>query len=1202
MFLKKINLSGFKSFADQISMTFDQQHVTGIVGPNGSGKSNIVDAVRWVMGEQNAKMLRGEKSTDIIFSGSQKRKALAMAEVSLVFDNSSMSQFCPPEYRHEEEITLTRRMYADGQRELSINKKPCRLKDILEFFITSGIGGRSYSMIQQGQVERILQAKPEQLREIIEEAAGTTIFRKKHLETQKKLNLTQENLTRISDVIQEVKTRLDELSEQAEKAKKWKQLNAQVRQEEIDYICQSYLALKENTQFLLKQKDLLIEEEKSNLVQQTETEGKHSSFLEKLEKADPEIVVLTETLAQIREKLATYQTKLENYLELLSAGEDGLLRTKKSFNIEKKALDLCEKQKIKVKREIKSIEEQSQKDNDVIDTFENILSTLEDKSIEFTKKKEDLNQELMCLDKENEANTIRFESRDSQAEVYKKDIQEFQINLERLESECSKAKIVRDSSEVKFSKYKISVDEIKNKKQEYIRVIEKIEEIISIEKEHIDLNKNKSIEYTTQLKIFENSKHRSDLLKEYLEKNKLQKEVIFLADGLKFNKNATKTLSEQQQLSVACWSDRIIFRNKEIVEKIIEDKEDLKIKSLSISECFSQDNGKQIKKWASAFSLRSILVALDTSLLCELTENVFSRVYFLQENIDLEKCLIDLPKGVVLLDCTGRVYTNNLDVELILQESSYTAAKKEEEAIKIKLKRCYDKILEKTIKIKKQQEQKKFNEIKVNDFEENLEKLNTEQIILVGELQANKLNVSNKELQLDNLKQDHKRIEEKAIDFIKEKNKLEKKKSLYQSQRKHIQSFLDEIEEDIETCEEEKNENKSQIKGRFIDKTTAAVKLISLKESFEQVELQYDLIKERKENFQQEVDSWSGSFKEAKINQKQTKELIKALAEERITVEKKITKKRSEHADVSNKLKKLEKELTSLRKKIVNNNTKKTEVDFKLEKVLEKSEETICLSREKFSFDLESTDIKINNNFQKANTLKSIESINRKIQDLGAINMVAIDEYEKHHKRYEFISSQKEEVLSSVDLLVAAIEDIEMTSADKLLNTITIINREFEQLFPILFPNGEGHVVLTNPDNPLESGVEIIVRLPGKAMQSMRLFSGGEKALTAISLIFALLKSKPTPFCFLDEVDAALDETNVTRYNRVLQTLSDQFQFIIITHRRRTMEVLDTLYGVTMQEPGVSKVVGVDLSKSLPVHLQKSFLENHTPDISVPKI
>ncbi len=312
MYLKKIIVCGFKSFVDRTSLTLEKDRISGIVGPNGSGKSNIIDAVRWVMGEQNTKLLRGEKATDIIFSGSKGRKPVGMAEVTLVFDNGESSTFCPPEYRHELEIGLTRRLYSNGEREYLINKKQCRLKDMIDFFVSSGLGGKSYSMIQQGQVDRILQAKPEELREIVEEASGTASYKKRRNDALKKLEDTRISLSRIDDILKELDRQLVGLQEHVDKANKWKELSNEIREKEIHFLSQSYFFSKTHKKSLESELSSFDKVESENLSRIAKFEAEHQILQNKLDEADPEIRALSEKIAVAREQFATKETTLAN--------------------------------------------------------------------------------------------------------------------------------------------------------------------------------------------------------------------------------------------------------------------------------------------------------------------------------------------------------------------------------------------------------------------------------------------------------------------------------------------------------------------------------------------------------------------------------------------------------------------------------------------------------------------------------------------------------------------------------------------------------------------------------------------------------------------------------------------------------------------------------------------------------------------------
>ena len=379
MHLKQITLVGFKSFADRVTLNFDQKNITGVVGPNGSGKSNVIDAVRWVMGEQNTKLLRGEKSTDIIFSGSEKRKPLGMAEVTLVFDNRDASVYCPEEYRYEEEIALTRRLYLDGGRELFINRKPCRLKDIVNFFIDSGVGGRSYSMIQQGQVDRILQAKPEQLREIVEEAAGIVVFKKRNEETRRKLAQVQQNLSRLEDIEKEVELRASALEEQALKAKKWQEYTERLKEKEYEYHCQSYLQQQNKRKSLQEG----IETEKLKQVQFSTDiatfEAEQAEKQKLLAEKDPEFAIINEEIAKVREKLASSETELVGVIAKDESGEKRLKNIKEEIAEEKKHFAEVNQQNSKLEKDFTDAEDLTKNAEKEWKLFKTVLQIIQNK-------------------------------------------------------------------------------------------------------------------------------------------------------------------------------------------------------------------------------------------------------------------------------------------------------------------------------------------------------------------------------------------------------------------------------------------------------------------------------------------------------------------------------------------------------------------------------------------------------------------------------------------------------------------------------------------------------------------------------------------------------------------------------------------------------------------------------------------------------
>ncbi|MCX6123622.1 MAG: AAA family ATPase [Proteobacteria bacterium] len=408
MHLKRLTIHGFKSFADKVVLTFDKG-ITGIVGPNGSGKSNVIDAVRWVMGEQNAKNLRGEKALDIIFSGSDKRKALTLAEVALTFDNTEDTGSCPPEYRHETEITLSRRLYADNEREYFINRKPCRLKDIVQFFSLTGLGGRSYSMIQQGQVDRILNAKPEDVREILEEAAGTLVFKHRKIEAQKKLEETNLNLSRVEDILREVDKQQDALESQVEKAKRWSELSDELRELELKLFAHNYNFFQEKLEAI----DLWMKSEQGkevdNLALLSSLDARNEELQQILSDADPELAALTEQFTVARETLARAESAITGSITRIANNEQRLTALDLELVEEDANLKMIEEQADRSAADLSTAETEAKRLTELIEGFKFDVDSVDESANVFKSKLLELEDESRNISRLLDSNRVRHE-------------------------------------------------------------------------------------------------------------------------------------------------------------------------------------------------------------------------------------------------------------------------------------------------------------------------------------------------------------------------------------------------------------------------------------------------------------------------------------------------------------------------------------------------------------------------------------------------------------------------------------------------------------------------------------------------------------------------------------------------------------------------------------------------------------------------
>ena len=566
MYLRKIVANGFKSFADKVVITLSREHISGIVGPNGSGKSNVIDAVRWVMGEQNAKMLRGEKATDIIFAGSEKRKPLAMAEVSLIFDNSLPSQFCPPEYRHEPEIELTRRIYIDGEREYLINKKICRLKDIVSFFVSAGIGGRSYSMIQQGQVDRILQAKPEEIREMIDEAAGIALFKQRKLETEKRLEAITLNLSRLDDIFVEVTNQIANLKEQVQKAQEWQDLSAKLKGWEVELFAHNFAFFAKNIEELTLKIDAFNTEETAAISESASLEGEYERKRAKLEEADPQLQWIHNKIISHREAIARLETELIHQQESTDTAKKQLASYSGSWQDD-------EEEFLRFESQVKETE-QFLKDST------RLIAELRDKAAHFEERLEYVDEEQRVFDQQIESfssergrlDNLLSNLRDRGEHLKKemanlaRDKVEIESKLSDLDGDLSKTDILSEAMGVKISQYQKQITQyyqVKSKTE--LDMLDK-EKDLKNRRRQIEEAQTKRIEfqvgYQTIEEIEKNSQDLPSLVSKYLAENGQPEglDLIVLTDLISFDheKNA---LTENCRNVFEKWSERLILES-----------------------------------------------------------------------------------------------------------------------------------------------------------------------------------------------------------------------------------------------------------------------------------------------------------------------------------------------------------------------------------------------------------------------------------------------------------------------------------------------------------------------------------------------------------------------------------------------------------------------------------------------------------------
>lgn len=1197
MYLRKIISSGFKSFADKVTITLEKNHITGIVGPNGSGKSNVIDSVRWVMGEQNAKMLRGEKATDIIFAGSEKRKPLGMAEVTLVFDNSEGSTICPPEYRSEEEIALTRRLYADGQREYFINKKPCRLKDIVGFFTSTGLGGRSYSMIQQGQVDRILQAKPEQLREIIEEAAGTLVFKKRKQQAEKKLENTRLNLSRIDDILAELGRQKKALNDQVEKAKKWKETNDELVSTEKSLLVHNFRFFSEKEKELKDDILKLSEAEVEVAASIDEFEAKLEGLQNDLAASDPEVQALSEEITVLREKIASSEASLSSAMDLIENGDKRSVDIRSELEEEQALLsEFSEKyEQAKLKLEQAEIEAGSAKE--IIETFDERVEEFSERTRIFESKLAELTKELRHLDRLEDQNALRQEAQKEKNDEISSELEGMSERIAEFDNELSKAMMVVEGASVKVSNRKRELSELQSQKDELThRMSERSSSVSEVVSER-DSSKQNLMNFRAKLEALQ------DIEADAEKGRSSSKRLVELSQGHAHLLDQVFSLTEESESlpkgvisALENWTDRVYVTDSELTRELLFKCTDEKLSGVNLSHP-TEYSLTRIDDWAKANKAikvenylglnKEVLESIADEQKNEL-EKLLERVVYIKEvcpqNLD------DIPAGLILFTKNGTLLTGGGQIQIpSLGAKGALTRQKEIEKLSSSIEKTEKNLLKLEDKLQKLKEEQLSDQNQSKTLDADILEKNTELMRVMSEFENTKNAAEQKREESISHRENLQNKENALSAGQKELTRLEEEKISLVSQKEKAQLERETIMTDNENVMAESDELKRQYDAAKLDLTAAETKAEGLREGFEEQSQRYEQLEGRVAKKKASLDRFTEELAEAYQRKDTLEKDIESFIIRRETLEETLLTKRESNSEVLEQIKVFENKIRALRSEIQTSQKKVNQKNVELERVTIALQSSIDQASERYQLNPEESDLEIPEDFNADKSSKTVTRLRTKIEAMGPINMMAIEEYERLDERESFISRQREEVNSSADLLELAIEEIEENSEEKYLKAFHILNKEFSDLFPILFPGGDASIVLTDEKNPLEGGVEIMVRLPGKKRQNMRLFSGGEKALTAIALIFGLLKSKPTPFCFLDEVDAPLDETNVGRYNKVLETLSERFQFIVITHNRRTMEVLNTLYGVTMQEPGVSKVVGVDLEKALPAHLQKAF-------------
>ncbi len=1183
MRLKSLDMVGFKSFVQRTTLQFTPG-ISAIVGPNGCGKSNIVDALRWVMGEQSPRHLRGRQMEDVIFNGSESIAPLGMAEVFLVLDNEDGRG--PAGFESFSEIMVTRRLFHSGESEYAINKVPCRLKDIVELFLGTGIGNKAYSVVEQGRVDEIVNAKPEDRRAIIEEAAGTSKYKSRKLIAERKLERTQQNLLRVSDIVREIERQIRSMELQAKKAERYRALKEDLKEKELAYSSLQRRSLKEELSGaeaeLQATEDRLVQLSASLRAKEAESEEIRLALFE----AEKEISAQQEVVYQLKvqnqgeeQKIDFYKKDRTRLEEIEMKSRDELLQMQARLHnllLEIEELKRTSEEIVQLSLFEEAYLRDKEKDLDrlklqtqgflsdvergrstLIETAEE-LSTLRNDLLEREKEREQIERELSRNQKEKSETGL---SLDSWREILGEKKTAWDRSRERAEG------IQRETSEVTGrTDEKLKAKEEQEKKIEDLK--ERLREARSLLVSLEDLQKNYE-GYQEGVRAIM-LKHRGEAGSTGI--CGLVAEIIEAPET--YEKALTAVLGDRLQY--------VIVRSYEVGLEAIEF---LKRESSGRGSFIPRELSRKQHRPLPLAELEAIAPLLNLVSVKEGYQEIAE--YLLGDVVVVHnlRAALDLwhrngflstlvtPDGEVL-DSMGAVTGGSVES----LEGSVISRRRRMKKLEALLSQ---------LEAGLQGEEKDFAALR-----EELDRMAARKSALVEE--GHQLALERVRLEHDALQAERevRRLEEtlqilaqEEMDLSAERSSLEQ---TIQARRKEIEERFRERAE-REKCLAERQEHLSglqeeleQLEKEVTESRIRGVALGERKESaHSNLENRLQLEKELSERARLHESEI------IKISQKraQLEEAIvaaeRALGEGKRAVEeaeKKLAEKRQDYRDISRRLTEIEETMRELRPVAETIQEEKNRLQILLSEKRLKLQHLCDAIREKYDLDLE--EIKAGTPDQpSADELQAaIEELRARLERMGDVNLAAIGEFEELNSRYEFLSQQKQDLEKSMADIQRTIGKLNRASRLRFKESFEQINEKFEETFPRLFRGGKARLILTDENDYLETGVDIVAQPPGKKLQSISLLSGGEKALTAVSLLFAIFLTKPSPFCFLDEVDAPLDDANIGRFNDMIREMSQFSQFILITHNKVTMQAADILYGITMEEPGVSKVVSVKLS------------------------
>lgn len=1182
MYLKSIEIQGFKSFANKMNFEF-HNGITAIVGPNGSGKSNVADAVRWVLGEQKVKQLRGAKMEDVIFSGTEMRKPIGFAYVAITLDNSD----------HQlaidfDEVKVSRRIFRSGESEYMINGSACRLKDVNELFYDTGIGKEGYSIIGQGQIEKILSGKPEERRELFDEAAGIVKFKRRKTVSIKKLEEEHLNLTRVKDILSELEKQIQPLEKQSEVAKTYLRLKEEQKiydvnmflietkdkKDELSELNEKYNLVSADIRYTKDELDRIKNDSRQagTLIDELnqEIEDKKALLNDKnlkKEKDEGEINVFNEQInsvklndSHINERIAGINDSMESLKNELSDLAEQKQNIKNDLEAKNEELRIKSEQLSQISNEISEITLQIDNSKSEIIEILNEKSNVKAKVQRYEtmleqidKRKAELNEQLEKYGQDKENQDQYYEKLENEYNQVVQNLKSIKSLLDEKTEEINKLEVENNNlsrnyqdSLNKYHKEELKLESLKNLTERYegygnsIRKVMELRDnkkgIIGVVADIIKVDKQYEIAIETCLGgniqniVTDTEKTAKDII-EYLKKNKLGRATFLPLNSIsnKTGFNNERALSEKGVIGLAC--DLVnIQKEYEAIAKYL------------LGRIVVVDHIDNAIALARKFNHTLRIVTLEGELL-NIGGSLTGGAYKNNSNLlGRRREIEDIEKNIKVL--TGELK----EIKASIDTNQLALNERKTQLDDTKLKMQEQILLQNTVEINLKQA-----DLKKQELISRYDSIHKESDEILGQIKDIELNNNELSESIRTLEAKNSEIEESILKFtealeakkeneaiqIKENEELRMACQSLTQRKTFAQDNIDRISSEIQKYQKELSsiyENRMEISKDIDEKQK--------------------LIEEKKQNIQTILS-------EIEILKEQIDECIKN-KEQQSLEHKEYLDKRDYYSERINAL---DKELFRL--------------EARKEKLEESYESQINYIWDEYALTYNSALELKNEDYNNLSGLKKLlEKTKQDIRNLGDVNVGAIEEFKTVSERYEFLKTQHDDLIKAEESLIKIIDELDQGMRKQFSEQFVVIKSEFNKVFKELFGGGTGDIELVEGEDILEAGVNIIAQPPGKKLQNIMQLSGGEKALTAIALLFAIQNLKPSPFCLLDEIEAALDDSNVIRFSDYLHKLTKNTQFIVITHRKGTMASADRLYGITMQEKGVSTLVSVNLLES----------------------